>query len=128
MVTARDSPPPRRGALRRCGAWIVWENGPWALSFGAGLIGLLVLFAAVVSLFAGRYPLSIFDFVLGMNRWVLRVVAYAGLLTDAYPPFRLDMGGTESGVVTIERPIEAPAETTTGAARWTFGRILLVVL
>ncbi len=49
-----------------------------------------VLFAWVAILFTGRYPQGLFDYVVGVGRWWLRVQAYAMLLvTDRYPPFSL---------------------------------------
>jgi hypothetical protein len=66
--------------------WWGW-NDAWG---GPGLIALLVFFAAVVLLIKNRYPQSLYGLVLGMDRWVARVVAYAALMRDEYPPFRLD--------------------------------------
>jgi hypothetical protein len=77
-------------------AWDVGRDGGWRAG-GVGLVGLLVLIAGVALLFTRRYPQTIFDLVLGMQRWSYRVLAYAALMRDEYPPFRLDMGGTDPG-------------------------------
>lgn len=72
-------------------------SGSWTPS----LLGLLVLVAAVLLLFTGRYRDALFDLVMGLNRWVYRVNAYVLLLRDEYPPFRLDQGPTEPDGRTI---------------------------
>ncbi len=77
-----------------------------------GLISVLAIIAAIVLLFSGAYPRQIFEFVMGMNRWCYRVVAYAALMTDEYPPFRLDNGGTDPGstpAVVTPSPDPVPA-------------------
>jgi Domain of unknown function (DUF4389) len=71
----------------------------WLLAIPHYIVLLFLYIAAVVCLiiawfailFTGRYPRSLFHFVVGVQRWALRVVAYAFLLvTDKYPPFSLE--------------------------------------
>ncbi|MGV9832879.1 DUF4389 domain-containing protein [Nocardia niigatensis] len=59
------------------------------------LLPILLLVAAIGLLFTGAYPRGLYDFSMGVNRWTLRVRAYASLMTDDYPPFRLDQGARE---------------------------------
>jgi hypothetical protein len=62
-----------------------------ALAFLGIAAFLCVIMAWFAILFTGRYPRALFDFVLGVLRWWLRVAAYAFLLTtDRYPPFGLE--------------------------------------
>jgi len=80
------------------GSGALWTSGPEGTHGHGpgGLLQLLVIFAAVCLLVIGRYPNDIFDFVMGLNRWVYRVFAYVALMRDEYPPFRLDLGATET--------------------------------
>lgn len=88
-----------------------WEyrDGQWEQhGVGISLLGLLVLIAGVILLFTGQYWRGIFDLLLGLNRWIYRVIAYVALMRDEYPPFHLDMGPVDPG--------EMPVPTYAGPA------------
>jgi hypothetical protein len=72
------------------------------------VLNLLVVVAGVFLLVTGAYPRPLFDFLLGVNRWLYRVATYVALMSDEYPPFRLDMGPAEVNRV--------PEEAGMGAA------------
>ncbi len=90
---------------------------------GFSLIGILVLVAGFALLFTGRYPERLFELLIGLNRWVLRVAGYVSLMTDRYPPFSLDQGGHEPGVA----PTSTPPPPRTHSHHWTAGRVVALV-
>ncbi len=70
------------------------------LTGGVGLhamsvIGVLVLVAMALLVVRGTYHRGVFDLVMGFHRWAIRATVYCALMTDEYPPFRLDMGARE---------------------------------
>jgi hypothetical protein len=65
----------------------VWDDG--AATWLPSLSAVLTLVAGFTLLFRGRYPRDVFELLVGIGRWATRVVAYAALMRDEYPPFRL---------------------------------------
>jgi hypothetical protein len=70
-------------------------NNSQAAYYTPSLIGVSVLIAAIALLFTARYPTGLYNLVVGVNRWSYRVAVYVALMTDRYPPFRLDQGGDD---------------------------------
>ena len=87
-----------------------WIGGEWILEAGGGIIGILVFIAGLILLFTARYPQGLFDLIMGLNRWVYRVMAYATLMRDEYPPFRLDPGGLETEAAPATTAAAPPGE------------------
>ena len=117
------------GARADWWGWGWW--GWWGVQ--AGLVGTLVFFAGVALLFTTRYPRGIFDFVLGLDRWVARVAAYVLLMRDEYPPFRLDQGGADPAGDLEPAPAAATAEAPAAVeperrGRGTTGKVVLIVV
>jgi hypothetical protein len=96
------------------GTWQFGDADGFQFAVG-GLIGALTLAAGLLLLFTGRYPAPLFDLLVGLNRWVYRVTAYVALMTDTYPPFRLDQGPADpGGVAPTPSTHDAPATTGLG--------------
>ena len=83
----------------------------------------LTLFAVVALLFTGEYPRPMFDLIVGASRWSARVGVYVALMTDRYPPFQLDQGGSEPAdtggaraLTAAQARLAAPGSTAAAAA------------
>ncbi len=88
----------------------VYSEGEWSqVGAGMSLFGLLVFIAGVILLFTGVYSRGLFDFLMGLNRWIYRVTAYVALMRDEYPPFHLDMGPRDPGEAAAMPPAMTPA-------------------
>jgi hypothetical protein len=124
------------GLLFGGGLWLlVWRSSDyWGWGSG-GIVGVLVVIAGIILLFSGEYPRPLFDTIIGLNRYALRVGGYVGLMTDEYPPFRLDVGGAEPYQQTAPgAPVTAAAHRAPSAPRastgvpWSAGRIVSLVI
>jgi hypothetical protein len=71
------------------------------LGIGFAVVAFIAFFA---TLFTGTYPKGMWDYMVGFNRWVLRVTAYLFLMTDRYPPFTLGETDEDNMFLSAEYP------------------------
>jgi len=108
-----DYPPSQRRGLPLIGWWLLGipqyalasvfagAGAGWAWQYcWGGVTDILMFVVAMLLLFKKHYPQDIFNVVMGFDRWVARVVAYAAFMTPQYPPFRFDPGGSEPATAT----------------------------
>jgi Domain of unknown function (DUF4389) len=95
-----------------------WTDNDWSSGFqpigGYSMLNLLVVLAGFFLLITRQYPRALFDLLVGINRWLYRVLVYVALMRDEYPPFRLDQGQYEHDAVESDRPT-TPAFVSTPA-------------
>jgi hypothetical protein len=92
---------------------IDWTAGLQSIG-GYSMLNLLVVLAGFFLLVTRQYPRGLFDLLVGISRWLYRVLIYVTLMRDEYPPFRLDQGEYEPGAVKPDRPT-TPALASTPA-------------
>jgi hypothetical protein len=99
-------------ALNSSGSWQLYSGpaGEQWVTRTAGLLSIVVLVVGLALLFTGRYPRGLYDLVVGIGRWTLRVIAFVALLTEIYPPFRLDQGETEPHDGPLDRGTDSRAD------------------
>jgi hypothetical protein len=118
------------GALTATGSWQFRNDGATSTTAGLSLVGAAVLIIGFALLFTGRHLVGLYNLLVGVARWSLRVVAYVALLTGRYPPFRLDQGEGEPDDTPDDRsgPVAAKAATAPPTGTSAVGSVLALVI
>jgi hypothetical protein len=75
---------------------------------GYSVLNLLVVVAGFFLLITRQYPRGLFDLLVGINRWLYRVLTYVAFMHDEYPPFALNQGQYEPDDAEPDRPATTP--------------------
>ncbi|HEX8346639.1 MAG TPA: hypothetical protein VF657_18135, partial [Actinoplanes sp.] len=108
------------GALTGAATW-QFDNDESTTYVPLGVVSVGILVATVGLLFARRYPRGLYDLLVGVARWNIRVTSYVALLTSQYPPFRLDQGEHEPDDGPTGPTARATGTGDTTGPAWTGG-------